>query len=207
MGRPRLHEGGGSRAVVESAIAPFYARGYHGTSMRDIASGAGVTVASIYHHFPSKQAILQHIMHTTLTDVLERTRQAVASAPETHGERLGALMCAWVGFHAERGQEALISAVEFRSLEEPGRTHVVALRDEQEQVFRDVATAGVAGGEFLTAHPVEAARGIIAMGYAVVNWYDPGGHLGPRELAAKYRDLALATVEHRCRTSTRPDLQ
>ena len=195
MGRPRLHTGGGSRAVVESAVAHFFARGYHGTSMRDIASGAGVTVASIYHHFPSKQAILQHIMTTTLTEVVELTRRAVASADDSEGERLGSLVEAWVGFHASRGQEALISAAEIRSLEEPGRARVVALRDEQEQLFRDVVAAGVASGEFRTAHPLEAARGIIAMGYAVVNWYRTDGPTSASDLARQYRDLALATVQ------------
>ena len=73
MAQPRTQVRGGRSVVVTAAIANFTTLGYHGTSMRDIAAGAGVTVASIYHHFASKQVILQHLMVGTMTDVLAAT--------------------------------------------------------------------------------------------------------------------------------------
>ena len=135
---------------MTSAVANFTERGYHGTSMRDIARAADVTVASIYHHFPSKQDILQELMRRTLGDVLAATRTAIDAAGPGATDRLGALMVAWVVFHTERQAEALIGASELRSLDEAGRVEVVALRDEQEALFREVVDQGVADGEFAT---------------------------------------------------------
>ncbi|QCW49633.1 TetR/AcrR family transcriptional regulator [Nocardioides dongxiaopingii] len=194
MARPRAQVRGGRVVLVESAVQNFTELGYHGTSMRDLARTAGVTVASIYHHFSSKQEILQQIMVGTMTDVLALTGAALDEAGPTPTERLGALVEAWVLFHTGRQAEALIGASELRSLDEGGRAAVVALRDEQEAVFRAVVEAGVADGEFATTHPLEAARAIINMGYSIATWYRAGGPVTPEEMAGRYRDLALATV-------------
>lgn len=191
---PRPQARGGRAVIVSSAVRNFTERGYHGTSMRDIARGADVTVASIYHHFPAKQDILQHIMVSTMRDVLEQTRAAVADVEDPASARLGALMRTWVLFHTTRQAEALIGASELRSLDDPGRRLVVGLRDEQEAVFRVLIEEGVTTGEFATPHPLEAARAVINMGYSIASWYRPNGEASPEEMARRYSDLALATV-------------
>ncbi len=190
----RTQTRGGREVVVTAAIANFYQRGYHGTSMRDIARDAGVTVASIYHHFDSKQLLLQEVMTVTLSDVISLTRAAVLDAGGEPHEQLAALVRAWVGFHTSRQDEALIGSSEIRSLDDPGRRLVTTLRDEQERLFRDVIVRGVKRGAFRTQYPLEATRAVIEMGSSVAAWYRKGGHLAPDEVAARYADLALATV-------------
>lgn len=185
---------GGKQVVLRSAIANFTELGYHGTSMRDIARDADVTVASIYHHFPSKQEILQEIMATSLSDVISSTRNALMGAGSSAADQLQALMRAWIEFHTTRQAEALIGASEIRSLDGNGRKLVVALRDEQERMFRDVVARGVEIGEFATPYPLEAARAVINMGVSVASWYRPGGGITPDEMAQRYCELALGTV-------------
>jgi AcrR family transcriptional regulator len=180
--------------VLRAAIANFTERGYHGTSMRDIARDADVTVASIYHHYPSKQEILSEIMASTLSDVIALTRNALMAAGSSPTDQLDAVVRAWIDFHTTRQAEALIGASELRSLESAGRKLVVALRDEQEGLFRDIIERGVELDEFETPYPHEAARAVINMGRSVASWYRRGGSLSPEELAARYAELALATV-------------
>lgn len=197
MARPRGQVRNGREVVLEAAIALFTERGYHGTSMRDIAGGAEVTVASIYHHFTSKQSILRHIMVGTMTDVLAATREAQVAAGPTSTERFGALVETWVRFHTQRQAEALIGASELRSLVDEGRREVVALRDRQEALFRDTVEAGVGSGEFATPLGRDAARAVINMGYSIASWYRLGGEATPDQMAERYRHLALATVQAR----------
>ncbi len=202
MARPKGQTRNGREVLVEAAVANFTALGYHGTSMRDIARTAGVTVASIYHHFASKQEILQHVMVGTITDVLAVTRRAVETADSEAGtpggadptRRLDALVDAWIVFHTTRQAEALIGASELRSLDGDGRAVVVGHRDEQEALFRDVIEDGVQRGVFTTRYPREASRAIIEMGYSVSSWYRPGGELSPEEMSVRYRELARGTV-------------
>lgn len=185
---------GGKEVVLRSAISNFTELGYHGTSMRDIARDASVTVASIYHHFPSKQEILTEIMSSSLSDVIASTRSALLGAGSTPTDQLRAIVTAWIHFHTTRQAEALIGASELRSLEPEPRALVVSLRDDQERVFRDVVDRGVELGEFNTPYPREAARAVINMGYAVASWYRAEGSVTPEQMAERYVELALGTV-------------
>jgi len=48
--------------IVEAAYALFLRQGYHGTSMRQIAESAGITMGGIYNHFASKEAIWEAVL-------------------------------------------------------------------------------------------------------------------------------------------------
>lgn len=168
--------------------------------MRDIARDAEVTVASIYHHYPSKQEILSEIMAQTLSDVIAMTRSALMRAGSSPSDQLEEVVRAWIEFHTTRQAEALIGASELRSLEASGRKLVVALRDEQEGIFRDIVERGAELGEFRTPYPREAARAVINMGRSVATWYRKGGDVTPEQMAVRYAELALATV----RSDARP---
>ncbi|MBM7365811.1 TetR/AcrR family transcriptional regulator [Gordonia hydrophobica] len=194
MQRTRTRDGSGRIVVVDAAISCFTERGYHATTMRDIASGAGITVASIYHYYASKQEILQDIMTTTMKATIELTRDAVLDAGSSPADQLSAAMYAWVIFHTTRQPEALIGASELRSLEDDGFQTVTSLRHEQEIIFRSVIERGVRVGDFHTAHPGEAARAALAMGANISSWYRADTKLSPEELADRYCALILGTV-------------
>lgn len=181
-------------SILAAAIDNFEKLGYHGTSMRDIARDAGITVASIYHHFPSKQEILQDIMVRVLSDALTQTRRALMEAGTAASAQLAAVMRAWVLFHTHRRSEARIGASEIRSLDPQGRRTVIELRDEQERLFRDVIERGVVQGEFATTHPHEATWAVITMGNTVASFFRSTGPLSPEQLADIYANLALGTV-------------
>ena len=185
---------GGRDAILASATSNFQHLGYHGTSMRDIARDCQITVASIYHHFPSKQEILQEIMLQALHEHLAMTRAALDAAGPDPRAQLSALVRAWILFHTTRQAAAFIGATELRSLDPQGRASVIALRDQQEGIFRSVIEDGCRDGVFASAYPREATWAILNMGTAVAGWYSPNGQLSPEALAERYVGLALATV-------------
>jgi AcrR family transcriptional regulator len=49
------------KLVRDSAYALFVERGFHGSSMRDIAERAGIKAASIYNHFDNKEQIFEAV--------------------------------------------------------------------------------------------------------------------------------------------------
>lgn len=52
-------------AIFAAALGLFQERGYEATTMRDIATGAGVSLGSSYHYFPSKEhLVLEFYQHT-----------------------------------------------------------------------------------------------------------------------------------------------
>jgi len=61
---PRKRQQRGARraeAMVVAAAALFAERGFEGTSLNAIAKAAGVTIASIYQHFPNREAIIDAV--------------------------------------------------------------------------------------------------------------------------------------------------
>ena len=52
------------RAVIEAAHSLFLNRGYHGTSVRDIAEASGFTIGGLYAHWPDKESIWGAVLDT-----------------------------------------------------------------------------------------------------------------------------------------------
>ena len=50
------------RRILQIALTLMAQRGVDGTSMRDLASAAGLNVASLYHYFPSKRDLLESVL-------------------------------------------------------------------------------------------------------------------------------------------------
>ena len=65
MNAPPLRKGENTRArIIDAAHARFLEQGYHGTSMRQIADAAGITVGGLYNHFAGKEAIWEEVLAT-----------------------------------------------------------------------------------------------------------------------------------------------
>ena len=75
----------------------FAARGYHGVSMDDIGSAAGVTGPALYHHFAGKEAMLVAALIPVSEGLLNGGRQRVARHPEDAQAALADL----IEFHVE----------------------------------------------------------------------------------------------------------
>src|SRR5258706_16060912 len=63
MARPKKSEERDTRqGILDAALDCFAENGFFGTSMREIARHVGVRESALYHHFPSKEAILEGLM-------------------------------------------------------------------------------------------------------------------------------------------------
>src|SRR5450432_3077518 len=59
---PRPATDGTRGRILRAGLGLFAEHGFHGTSIRDIAAEAAVQSASLYAHFPSKEAILAELV-------------------------------------------------------------------------------------------------------------------------------------------------
>jgi AcrR family transcriptional regulator len=57
---------------MRAAIACFVERGFHGTAVPQIAKEAGVSAGTLYHYFPSKEALVNELYRTWKTAVAQR---------------------------------------------------------------------------------------------------------------------------------------
>jgi AcrR family transcriptional regulator len=86
------------REVIERAAADVFAqRGYHGTTMAEIARASGVTVPVIYDHFPSKVALHQRLLERTSDELLAMWRSAL-DAEVPAAQRIPHAIDAWATY-------------------------------------------------------------------------------------------------------------
>jgi TetR/AcrR family transcriptional regulator, cholesterol catabolism regulator len=151
--------------VTRQAARLFAERGYHGTSIGDLAEALGMQKASLYTHFASKQDLLYetmregaHAFHTALDAVPERL-------PAT--ERLRLAMRAHLRVVADQLEVATVFVREWRYLEGERRDEIVAERRRYEERFRALFRDGREHGELRTDLD-EAAAALLVL--SALNW-------------------------------------
>ncbi|MDV2478219.1 TetR/AcrR family transcriptional regulator [Rhodococcus zopfii] len=179
---------------LAAALDAFAERGYDGTSIREVAARAGLSVPGLYHHYPSKQALLMSLTTTVLNDLLDRSRRALAEAGPTPSERFDAVVESLLRFHMFRRNEAFVASTEMRSMEPESREAFIALRDIQQRMVDEIVRGGVETGEFATPYPKDASRAVTTMCVAVAGWYRADGPLTPDEIVDRYLTIARSSV-------------
>lgn len=180
---------GTDTAILRAAATLIAQRGYHGASMRDLGKAVGLQMASLYHHFGSKQELLVAIMREAMADLTTCVSEAVDAAGDEPREQLSAAIRAHVRFHTEHRPEVIVADAELRSLEEPGRTEIIALRDRHQALFRGpVERLGVAQAGIITS-------GIITMCTDVAMWFRNDGPLGADAVADTYVAFVLRGID------------
>ena len=183
--------------ILLAALQCFLEKGYHGTSVRDIATRAEISVPGLYHHFSSKMALLEELMNSTMDDLVADVRGALDRARPDPVTRFEAVVEAHVRFHCERQEESFLGNSELRSLPHDERERLVTKRDEVQHLFEIPIKEGIKAGIFDVERPHETTRALASMCVAVASWYHPGGGLSPDDVVAVYRDLGLRLVGFR----------
>src|ERR1051325_2079684 len=76
---------GTRRRIERTALALFVEKGVAGTSIRDIAVGAGIADGALYRHFPSKEALVWHLFaenYLGFAATLEELQRDAVAAPD-----------------------------------------------------------------------------------------------------------------------------
>lgn len=178
---------------MAAAVESFAAKGFHGTTTRDIASGAGMSPAALYVHHRSKEDLLYLISRSGHEQTLALVRDAVATSRDPH-EQLLAVVHAFVVYHAEDHTGARIVNYELAALSPEHLDEIAAIRRQIEQEMRDVVERGVDSGAFTTSNPHMTALALLSLGIDVARWYRDEGEWTPEQIADHYCELALRVV-------------
>jgi AcrR family transcriptional regulator len=179
-----------ARRLMLSGLRCFAERGFHATTTRDIASGAGMSPAALYVHFPSKVALLFEISRTghelalaLVTAAIERGADPVA--------RMRNLVTDFVAWHAARHTVARVVQYELKSLPAGEYAVVAALRRRIDQLVRDVISDGARTGVFDVPDVRTAAVAVMSLGIDVARWYTERPGQTPERLGEHYAELIL----------------
>lgn len=168
--------------ILREALRLFAERGFHGTSIRDLAEACGVRSATLYAHFPAKENVLAELVH--LGHAAHHARLVSARGDGPVG-RLRAVVREHVLAHAEYPLLATVANNELHALSDELAAPTLLLRADGRQLLIDLLQ------EFDVADPFLAMTAISGMGMRVAAWYTPALPYTPEEIADAYADMAL----------------
>jgi AcrR family transcriptional regulator len=165
------------------AAQMFRARGYAGTTTRELANALAIRNASLYHHIGSKEDLLYRLCVHALSNIEAAVRPAIESA-RTPLERLEALVHAHVLNALANQDEHATMLIELRALSAERRSEVLHLRDRYEGLVRgavgDAQAAGTLRGDVSAKHLTLSLLNLLNW---TIFWFRPTGELTPEGLA------------------------
>lgn len=181
--------------LLQLAATMFAERGLKATTVRDIADSAGILSGSLYHHFKSKEQMVEEVLRDFLDWLFERYQQ-ILSTESTPLDRLKGLFMTSFEAIEHRHAQVVIYQDEAKRLSALDQFGFVDDRNrEQRKMWVDLLHEGVADGSFRPDLDVDLVyRFIRDTTWVSVRWYQPGGPLTAEEVGRQYLAIVLGGI-------------
>jgi TetR/AcrR family transcriptional regulator, cholesterol catabolism regulator len=182
--------------ILDVAERLFSERGYHATTIREIARELQIEGGSLYSHISGKQELLYQIVLRGSTQFLHAAQITLAEGGSARDQLLR-FMRRHLAIVAESAPGAIVHFHEWRHLDAEHQAEIRARRDEYEGILRQIIRAGVASGEFTPGDERLIGLHILSLLNWTYQWYKLGGTWNADDLAAQFFDLLMRGLEPR----------
>lgn len=160
-------------ALYECAASAFNERGFHGTSLDDIAAALGVSKPALYRYVPNKQALLYRL-HCISMDAAEAAVTMGEASPADGIERLRIALDEYIRSLTTSSSACLV-LMEEGTMTGDAAAEILARRRAFEGRFRTLVNEGIADGSITRCDVKFAVFTVLGAGNWVSRWYKPGG--------------------------------
>lgn len=178
--------------LLEISARLFAEQGVRATTVRHIADAAGILSGSLYHHFSSKEAIVDEVLRDFLDGLFATYNEIVShnSGPRDALESL--VRASFQAIHDSRDQVAIYQD-EVKHLQGNPRFDYLEQRNREfRTMWIEVLQAGQASGEFRADLDANLTyRFMRDTVWVAVRWYRPGGKVSQKEIADQYLRIVL----------------
>jgi AcrR family transcriptional regulator len=178
--------------ILAKAAALFASKGVAATTVREIADSVGILSGSLYHHFDSKDAIVDELLRSYLADLQARYAKVVSASddPRTTIENLVHASLENVEAHPHATE---IFQNDYNLLHgQPRFRYLKGTSAEVQKTWLDVITAGVESGAFRSdIDPQIMYRILRDVVWQSVRWFRPTPGHSLRQLADDCTSLLL----------------
>jgi TetR/AcrR family transcriptional regulator, cholesterol catabolism regulator len=179
--------------ILRAAARLFQQRGYHATSMSDVAAALKLSKGGLYHHFKSKDEILFHLMDHAMDISREQVIDRVRGIADPE-ERLRTLIRLHIGVVLrERDREITVMLHENHPLPPALRRRINARKKDYVHFVESmIAEVGKARKSKGTVTARAAAFALMGMINWIYQWYRPEGPLQEEDLVRQYTEIFFA---------------
>lgn len=182
-------------AVLQAAAQLFNERGFHATSLDDIAARLNVTKPTLYYYVKNKDEILLQCVGQGLAMMLEGIDASRAAGGQAV-DQLITCMQVYARIVTQDFGMCLIRVGD-EQLPPEARRELRRLKSAVDQEFRRLVAEGVAEGSLAPCDPKMTAFVIAGALSWIGRWYQPGGQYTPEQVAAQCIGTLMGGVVRR----------
>lgn len=173
----------------------FAERGLRATTVRDIADSAGILSGSLYHHFKSKEQMVEEVLRDFLDWLFGRYAEIVETETDPLARVSGLFMASFEAIEYRYAQVVIYQDEAKRLSPLPQFGFVDERNREQRTMWVDVLKQGIAEGCFIADLDVDLVyRFIRDTTWVSVRWYQPGGPLTAEQVGRRYLAIVLGGI-------------
>ncbi|MDG3011476.1 TetR/AcrR family transcriptional regulator [Rhodococcus sp. D2-41] len=178
--------------LLRIAAGLFAERGLRATTVRDIADAAGILSGSLYHHFDSKESMVDEILSGFLDELFGRYQEIVASGLDSRSTLEALVEASFEAIDARHAAVAIYQDEAKHLATLPRFDYLDKRNREFRQLWMTVLREGVADGTFRADLDVDVAyRFMRDTVWVAVRWYRPGGARTADVIAKQYLSIVL----------------
>ena len=186
--------------LLAIAAGLFAERGFKNTTVRDIADAAGILSGSLYHHFDSKESMVDEILSIFQLELFKKYDEILGSGLDVRS-KVDAVVR--VSFEAIHDHHAEVAIFQNDSAYLMGFERFGYLRERNtrfREMWLGLLREGVETGALRTDVDAELVfRFIRDTVWVAVRWYRPGGELSHEQVADQYLSILLDGIAARRR--------
>jgi AcrR family transcriptional regulator len=181
--------------LLDLAATMFAERGLRATTVRDIADSAGILSGSLYHHFKSKEQMVEEVLRDFLDWLFTRYQEIVDREADPLERVKGLFMTSFEAIENRHAQVVIYQDEAKRLSGLPQFEFVDARNREQRRMWVDVLKQGMKEGCFRPDIDVDLVyRFIRDTTWVSVRWYQPGGPLTAEQVGRQYLAIVLGGI-------------
>jgi AcrR family transcriptional regulator len=176
--------------LLRIAGALFAQRGFKNTTVRDIADSAGILSGSLYHHFDSKESMVDELLSTFQNELFTRYDEITSSDLDAKAKVDAVVRASFDAIHDHHHEVAIFQndAAYLMEFERFGYLHDHNVRFQK--MWTQLLAEGVRSGELRADLDTDLTyRFIRDTVWVAVRWYRPGGDLSAQQVADQYLSI------------------
>jgi TetR/AcrR family transcriptional regulator, cholesterol catabolism regulator len=181
--------------LLELAAAMFAERGLRATTVRDIADGAGILSGSLYHHFASKEEMVDELLRGFLDWLFARYNEIMDTEANPLERLKGLFMASFEAIEQRHSQVVIYQDEAQRLSTQPRFSYIEDMNRRQRKMWIELLNQGTEEGYFLPDLDVDLVyRFIRDTTWVSVRWYQPGGPLTAEQVGRQYLAIVLGGI-------------
>jgi AcrR family transcriptional regulator len=183
--------------LLAIAARLFAEKGFKNTTVRDIADAAGILSGSLYHHFDSKESMVDEILSTFQAELFGQYDEILGSDADPLAKLERAVLVSFDAIDKHRDEVAIYQndAAYLLTFERFG--YLGDRNQQSREVWLTLLRNGIDAGVLRDDLDLELTyRFIRDTIWVAVSWYRPGGRRTHAEIARQYLSILLEGIHH-----------